>query len=261
MYPLPDQDFTQDFADCWNEAILHIQGCAGGKLNSWLKADLNFPILEHLSFRLGNELFYIRVEDVDDIVVGPSSREGLLSIADGCKGQACLMPMRRTGSGWECTLPGWGLQDVRTGKLLHPPKFISDKLIVMTDWELHDFAVQIVRDRLKDEGRQVNSAQGSPNVSPSIWFIGDTGPEWVVVTAVRSPLLKIQAPDSIQEIGKYCAKMAKRGHFASVAVASARQFMQMANEVVPLYRGMAMNVEYDGLELVYIDLKADNLGL
>ena len=256
MYALPDQEFDDEFAACWQAAGLHIQDCAGGELNSWLKADLNFPILEHLSFRLGNELFYIRVEDVEDIVVGPSSREGLLSIAEGCNGQACLMPMRHTRKGWVCELPGWGLQDLRTGQLLHPPQFISDKLIVMTDWELNDFAVQIVRDRLKDEGRQVNSAQGNPNVSPAIWFVGDTGPEWVVVKAARYPLLEAPVPENIVEIGTYCAKLGKRGHFASVAVASTEQFLEMSDAVLPLYRGMSMNVEYEGLELVYTDPRA-----
>jgi hypothetical protein len=34
-----------------DRAGLHIQDCAGGELKSWLQADFNFPILEHLSFR------------------------------------------------------------------------------------------------------------------------------------------------------------------------------------------------------------------
>jgi hypothetical protein len=28
------------------------------------------------------------------------------------------------------------------------------------------------------------SWQGNPSVDPSIWFVGDSGPEWVVVRAV-----------------------------------------------------------------------------
>ena len=62
-----------------------------GPLHSWLKANLNPPFLEHLSFRLGNQLFFIRIEDVDDKLEVPGSRDGIRAIADGCKGHACLM--------------------------------------------------------------------------------------------------------------------------------------------------------------------------
>ncbi len=47
-----------------------------------------------------------------------------------------LLPMRHTRKSWVCDLPGWGFQVLRTGQLLHLPQFISDKLIVMTDWNL-----------------------------------------------------------------------------------------------------------------------------
>jgi hypothetical protein len=38
------------------------------------------------------------------------------------------------------------------------------------------------------------SWQGNLHVDPSIWFVGEYGPEWVVVRAARYPVLKANPP-------------------------------------------------------------------
>ncbi len=153
-------------------------------LHRILRAHLNPPFLEHLSFRLGNQLFFIQLEDVDGLLETSGNPDGLFATADGCAGHACVMPMHRVRADWEPTEPGWGLLDSRTRKLIDPPALISDEKIVMTDWELQDLAAQVVRDELAKEGRELMSWNGNPGVNPSLWFVGDAGPEWVVVRAV-----------------------------------------------------------------------------
>ena len=45
----------------------------------------------------------------------------------------------------------------------------------MTDWEVHDVAVQVVRDHIvSDLGFELMSSQGKPSVDPSLWFVGET---------------------------------------------------------------------------------------
>ena len=44
-----------------------IERQAQGSLRSWLKVSLNPPFLEYLSFRLGNQLFFILIEDADGV--------------------------------------------------------------------------------------------------------------------------------------------------------------------------------------------------
>jgi hypothetical protein len=78
---------------------------------------------------------------------------------------------------WAVEVPGWGLLDARTGKMIHPSALISDERIEMTDWELNDYAVQVVRDHLQKAGRKLMSWTSDPEVEPSIWFVGDGGPE------------------------------------------------------------------------------------
>lgn len=246
MHDIEMAEVTEDFAKCWRAAGLHIQNQAGGTLNSWLKANLTPPFLEHLSFRLGNQLFYIQLEDVDNNLETPGNLKGLKQIAEGCKGHACLMPMKKSGDEWKPTLPNWGLQDLETKKPINPVELISDEEVEMTDWEVHDFAVQVVKDQLKAQGKQIMSSQGNPYVDPSLWFVGEHGPEWVVVRAVRYPARQAEKPDNLVEIANRCSQLSNHGNFASVACANAN--LQTDSSAVLLLRGHPLVAMYEGLQ-------------
>lgn len=256
FYEIEMHEVSDEFARCWQAAGRHIQkqaqalghqlasaaDLAAGRrpLHCWLKSNLNPPFLEHLSFRLGNQLFFIRIEDAEGRLGVPGSRKGLLSIAEGCKGHPCIISMRHRTGEWTPDAAGWGLIDARTGRAIDPIAHVSDELIEMTDWELQDFAVQIVRDHLDKAGRKLMSSQGNPAVNPSIWFVGDSGPEWVIVRAARYPEKKAELPANWQKIAARFAKLGKAGHFASVLVANT-----MLAE--PLWRGHRMSVRFVGL--------------
>lgn len=249
MFELEMHPPSRAFTACWNAAGHHLNGQVQDGISTWLKASLTPPFLEHLSFRLGNQLFLIRVEDVAGRLEIPGSRNGLRMAARGYDGHACLLPMERRPGGWQPAAPGWGLLDLETGAPVDPLAHLSDARIEMTDWELHDFAVQVIRDMLEAEGRQILSSQGNPEVDPSIWFVGATGPEWVVVRAVRYPDQEASRPATLPEIAARCAAAGERGSFAPVAVASAAQDYgrEATGRVVPLYRGHAMHVSTPGL--------------
>jgi hypothetical protein len=99
---------SREFAECWQAAgrHLHEQAEHGPALN--LRAHVNPPFLEHLSFRVGNQLFFVRIQDADASLSIPGSMTGLLAIADGCKGHPCIMLMRREGGVWLPISPSWG---------------------------------------------------------------------------------------------------------------------------------------------------------
>ena len=248
MHEIEMHEVSEEFVRCWQEAGLHIQRQVQGQI-SWLKAEVNPPFLEHLSFRLGNQLFFVRLEDVEGRLAVPGSRQGLLTIAKGCKGNACLLPMQREGGGWVMAEPGWGLLDARTSRPVNPVLLVSDERIEMTDWELQDFAVQIVRDHLDKQGRKLMSWQGNPSVDPAIWFVGDHGPEWVVVRTVRYPKKSSEPPPNWRVIAESCARIGKDGHFASVSVANADDAFDPTGSVppMPLWRGHAMLASFEGL--------------
>lgn len=245
-------DVADAFAACWRVAGIHVehQGERAGLHVMWLKANLEPPFLEHLSFRLGNQLFFVRVEDVDGRVTGPGTVDGLRAIAQGCLGHPCILPMRRTAEGWRAERSGWGLVHADSGLEVVPPTLLSEAPVEMTDWELHDFAVSVVRQTLERSGREIMSSQGNPGVDPSIWFVGDHGPEWVVVRAVRYPATEAARPDNWTEIARSCARLSSRGHFAPVAVANADERTNASNVALPLWRGGPMHVRYTGLERI-----------
>jgi len=155
--------------------------------------------------------------------------------------------MRRVRGVWEVEKSGWGLLHARTVKPINPPALISDELIEMTDWELQDFAVQVIRQQLEKEGRRLMSWQGNPSVDPSVWFEGDHGPEWVVVRAVRYPKEQAELPANWNDIASGCARIGARGNFASVAVVSANDPFDNAKDATPLWRGHPMYARYTGL--------------
>jgi hypothetical protein len=237
---------SDDFAKCWRAAGIHLEHQFQGTLDSWIRAELAPPFLEHLSFLLSNQLFFIRLEDVEGGLDVPGNLNGLLSVADGCNGHPCLMPMRLRSGRWLPVSPGWGL--VHAGARVDPPTLVTTELIEITDWELHDCAVQTVREQIKKEGHEITLWQGNPSVDPSIWFDGDKGLEWVVVRAVRFPKKDAILPANWASITQSCARISKTGHFASVSIANADDpFDPSGAGVVPLWRGHAMVVRYQGL--------------
>jgi hypothetical protein len=157
------------------------------------------------------------------------------------------MPMRKRGGEWEVALPGWGLQDARSKKLIDPPAQINDQKIEMTDWELQDFAVQVVREQLEKEGHELMSWQANPGVDPSVWFVGNDGPEWVIVRTARYPQKDVELPGNWRTVADSCARMSKRGNFASVSVAC----MQTISEGRRLYRGYPLVTNYAGLQPIH----------
>ncbi len=248
MYDIPMNEASPAFAECWQAAGLHLEQQGQGAVN-WLRAHLHPPMLEHLSFRLGNQLFFICIDAEGVEPFTAATARALRAVSEGCRGHACVMPMKKTPRGWEAASPGWGLIDMTSKQLVTPPALITDEKIEMSAWELQDFAVQVVRDQLEKEGHKLMSWQGNPDVDPSLWFVGDRGPEWVVVRAVRYPEKEASPPANWAAIARGCAHLSTTGHFASVAFANADDsFDSSKGAPLPLWRGHGMHVSYEGLK-------------
>lgn len=251
MQPIEMQEMSRAFFGCWQAAGEHLDRQVDSGIRSWLRAHPYPPFLEHLSFRLGNQLFFVRVEDVDGNVEGPGSLRGLKSVARQANGHACVLPMRRSARGqdWIAEYPGWGLLDAESQRPIDPVAMITDERIAMTAWEEHGVAVQVVREYLQQEGFKLMSWQSDPDVDPSIWFVGRTGqPEWVVVRASRAADRQAPRPANWHAIAAGCSNLSGTGHFASVSLASAEQaFEAAADPAMPLWRGHELAVVFCGL--------------
>ncbi len=251
MYEIEMHEMSDAFFPCWRAAGIHLSKQVDGGIQSWLRAHPYPPFLEHLSFRLGNQLFFVRVEDVDGKVQGPGNPKGFITAAKMANGRACILPMNKPfGGDWVADMPGWGLLDLETGKPIDPVSLVTDQKIEMSPREVHDLSVQVVRDHLDKQGFELMSWQGNPEVDPSIWFIGKSrGPEWVVVRSAKFPANSAVRPSNWQAIADSCANMSTIGHFACVALASVDQPFESSDEApVPLWRGHGFHVRFTGLE-------------
>jgi hypothetical protein len=247
MYEVHQEEPPKEFVIAWQCAGRHIQEM-GQEGVRWLRATLNPPIAEHLSFCLGNQLFFIFVETGLLPFTG-SRKELFLEVCREAKATPCVLKMERSGATFKPVNPGWGLLDAITGSPVNPTEMVSTELIEMSDWELHDFAIQIVRSYLEKQGKKVFSAQSSLHIDPSIWFEENDRPCWVVVRADRYPKKHAARPDNLEDIKRSCAEISRVGFFASVTVASADDPSDSADEnVLPLYRGHGLLVRFEGLE-------------
>ena len=65
MYDIVNEPMTPEFLECWRAAAMHLDRQVPGGMQSWMRSHPFPPYLEHLSFRIGNQLYFARVEDVD----------------------------------------------------------------------------------------------------------------------------------------------------------------------------------------------------
>lgn len=238
MFEVKQAEPSPLFKVAWSAAGTHIQRQASAGLN-WLRADLNPPMAEHLSFRMGNQVSFIFVEAAEQTFKHGGAL--FLKVAKAANAVPCLMNMRQCLSAWEPEIAGWGLTHAETGRPVVPPALVTDELIVMSNWELHDFAIQVVSRYLEEQMKKVFSKQPSVDIDPSIWFQDASGPHFVVVREARYPTTQAPKPASAAQIKSSCARLSNSGFFASVAVANATDL------TLPLYRGHGMHVRFTGL--------------
>jgi len=81
-------------------------------------------------------------------------------------------------------------------------------------------------------------------------FIGKSDQQvWVVVRPALFPAKSAKRPANWHELADNYARLSDKGHFASVAIASAYQpFNSSDEDPVPLWRGHHLDVDYTGLE-------------
>lgn len=240
MYNIDMQNMTPDFYECWYEARAHLNSI-GNPYIAWIKSNPQPPFLEHLSFRYGNQLYFVRVDDRTKNSDGPGSIDGLKMVAEESNGHACLLPMMKDPkhNTWHTVLPGWGLYEINHKKLINPEEMVTTELIKLTKWETHHIATQLVKKKIEEDGYNVISWQGNPSVDPSIWFIGESGGlEWVIVREEVSLFDDVELPNNIDGMGKLYEKQGKIGHFAAINLMNQKQnFESLDVKAKPLYRG------------------------
>ncbi|MDR1166112.1 MAG: hypothetical protein LBO66_09690 [Deltaproteobacteria bacterium] len=226
---------SREFQACWTLAANYIQRLGVNGL-SWFKGDLSAPLFEHFSFRMGNQLFFVRLEDAEGRLKVPGNMSGLLEIAAACKGHPLIMPMRNTGGIWLPIVPGWGLVDAKTKAPVNPKNLLTPERVEYTDWELHDMAVRSILLSLGD--KKIISYASHPDLSPSVWYRGESGAEWVIARFARRPAADAAPPSNWARIKESCfSRGSGNGSFVVVAFAAKDPLTGIPDEKRRLCRG------------------------
>jgi len=251
MYQIEQPEPTDEFKKAWISAGRHIQNQADTGF-MWLRADLNRPFAEHLSFRIGNQIFFIFVEAAEFNY----KKNGKLfdRMCKEANAIPCIMPMTQSFGSWRPHYNGWGLINAELNVAMNPLTFVTDELIEMTDWELFDFAIQVVCAEITKQGKKILSKQSSQEIDPTIWYQDETGTNYIVVRAARHPETNISLPKNIRDVMQACSKEAENGYFASVIFANSDDPVdpdaKSNGNFLPLYRGHAVFPNYSGLSVL-----------
>ncbi len=248
MYEIPNPKPSKAYIEAFNAAGNHIQSMSRRHNTElrWLKAVPYGPSLENISFFYGGQAYFVQLFDAEGIETFPGgTQDGLLRIAKGYKGFACYMPMHRGPGGWEPIYPGWGLVDAATGKPIDPLLLKTIEPVLVTDWELHDFAIQIVRDDLQKEGRTVLSWNSDPDIWPSLWFGNADSMEWIIVMEHRYPETAAVPSFDFDSAVVALRQRGYHGYYTDIGFSAHNQ--QVGEEPLALLRGQGAIINYKGL--------------
>lgn len=139
-----------NFHECFAAAKKHFVVQSDGGL-VWQKAWPTAPFLEHMSFSLGNQKFFIRLYDVDSELKEPPNEDGTIKAAKMFNGVACFIPMQKISDVWQVVENGWGLYSHADGSPINPTELVNDDKILLNDAEFHARAVSCYLEMLMDK--------------------------------------------------------------------------------------------------------------
>ena len=241
----------------------------GGKLDSphdfrWVKTELTWPSFDNLTFAYGNRVFSVLVDAMEGGRSGISQQamDRFLAATQANQLVPCVFPVKTETM--KPTSPGWNLFDAVELIPLDPQSFDMTAKNVMSEWELRNFAIQIVRDSItKDGTSEVLSFTDVLGVDPQLWFQEQSGNRgWVIVR--HCPQITGEEWRQYTELVQSNPQlMPFDGYFAAVSLASSEPVLhdlegkiiplsQRFTGTAPLYRGDGFHIKFEGLKRIHV---------
>ena len=270
-YSLAPPEPSQQFLQARNIAGTALQGefnRAGGKVDpskdyKWLKAELTWPSLDHLTFAYGNQVFSVLVELVDgqDSSLTQQERDRCIEGASEHNLVPCVF--RVNSSDMTPLSDGWNLENLVTHGKVIPEELATAEKIRMSEWELRNFTIQIVCTHItNEESGTVLSFSDMIGIDPQVWFEDTSGNRnWAIVRHYA----QINGNEKEQWFGyeKTNSQLKKfGGFFAAVSLASAEPVLhdeegniiplsERFSGAAPLFRGDGFHIKFEGLQRIY----------
>jgi len=242
----------------------------------WVKPELTSPSFEHFTFGYKSAVFAVLVDVlVDGQSKIPSQKIELLCQESlkynlvPCLFEVVYSKIKPDENGlysgvygkasYNLRVPtlGWNLRHARTGELIEPMTFGKDYNVQMSEWELRNFAIGVVRSYgIEKAGYIFDSFCDIPDIDPQIWFHDNSGRRsWVIVRFQRK--LDESAVEDFSDFTKKHSYLVEYdGYFApvSAAMADVVAYNNISEEMIPLsrrfdgsaplYRGHGMYVNF-----------------
>jgi hypothetical protein len=141
------------------------------------------------------------------------------------------------------------VHDLSTGQEWSALCYDFESEIELSDWEIHDFGIQVVRQTLEKDGHQIQ--QWDSDVDATVQIVVSIGGNltYVVVQTVRYPTVEPDFDrDQIRLAGERAARNGADMKIASVSLASTDDpFDPGGSFVQPIFRGAAVVPRFTGL--------------
>jgi len=251
--PEPSQKFLEDR----RYAMLYIQK----KMNKfdtpiddemqefrWIKTELSYPSFDDFTFAYRNKIFSVLVErakETENNKFSFGNERRVKTLTHECKNNnltPCIFPIIENNEGGYIFYGEWNLINAITKKFVAPITEASDELIEVSDWELQNWAVQIVADNIYNQGLKLFSYCDVLGIEPNIWFENAEGKTcWVEVLFTKYP-----NKDKPFSFKNWPSEVLKHdGYKAIVSFANAENFSEK------IYRAQAADVNFKGIEYIY----------
>ena len=271
-YQIDPQNPSEAFLKARNVAGARLQDQfkkSGGRVESqhdyrWIKTDLTWPSFDHLTFAYRNQIFSVLVDLVHDRQTSLTSQEvkRCIDASSDHNLVPCVFPVDSLSL--TPLKDGWNLSNMESGTAILPEDCIDDVKVEMSQWELRNFAIQIVRDHIEQSMKgKVLSYCDVIGIDPQVWFEDQhSNRSWVVVR--NFPMIHGYESKEFREIERSNPQLVPYdGYFGPVSLASSEPFtVDLDAKLVPLskrfdgsspvYRGDGFYINFKGLERIYV---------
>ncbi len=270
-YEISHPEPTKEFLHSRNVAGVTLQkqfSKHAGKLPEprdfrWIKSDLTWPSFDHLTFAYGNQIFSVLIEIIDGEESQLSKQECQRCFVECAKNNLIPCVFQVSLRDMKPLREGWNLLALETSLPIAPQDFVTDERIEMSEWELRNMAIQIVRDSVTQNGGKVLSFTDVLGIDPQVWFEDNTGTRAWVIVRNYSVLFGDEEHEFVGIERQHPQLVPFDGYFAAVSMASSEPVLyDRDGEIIPLsrrfdgsaplYRGDGFYIKFDRLVRIHV---------
>ena len=237
---------SQDFKDCHAVVKEHLLLKSDSGL-VWQKSSPSPPFAEHLSFHLGNQKFFVRINDIDDELEVPPNTQGTKYAAKLFNGIECDIWVKKIDGNWTIMGDDWALHAPEDGEYpvqgwFDPTDLLTEEKIPLNSAEIHYSAVICLRDEYLSRFKlPYFYAQYDPGLLPSFRMQRD-GVSYVesfIVLASHYPDWNNKLDQRRKTIDETIARLMDEGektYIVDAQLISAEQDLKDSENIIPVCR-------------------------